>query len=70
MFVKCHIDSMKSNPDHYITERQCQEMIDKAIDKHNKTATVNTYRNSSSVLRSRSFDCVGGLEIGKGGRVV
>ena len=27
-------------PDHYITERQCQEMIDKAIDKHNKTATV------------------------------
>ena len=27
-------------PEHYITERQCQEMIDKAIDKHNKTATV------------------------------
>jgi|TARA_B100000073_G_scaffold340500_1_gene340424 hypothetical protein len=27
-------------PDHYITERQCQEMIDKAIDKHNKTATI------------------------------
>ncbi len=27
-------------PEHYITEQQCQEMIDKAIDKHNKTATV------------------------------
>ena len=27
-------------PEHYITEKQCQEMIDKAIDKHNKTATV------------------------------
>ncbi|QBP05867.1 hypothetical protein [Synechococcus phage S-H68] len=27
-------------PEHYITERQCQEMIDKAIDKHNKTATL------------------------------
>ena len=27
-------------PDHYVTEKQCQEMIDKAIDKHNKTATV------------------------------
>ena len=27
-------------PEHYITEQQCQEMIDKAIDKHNKTATI------------------------------
>ncbi len=27
-------------PEHYITEKQCQEMIDKAIDKHNKTATI------------------------------
>ena len=27
-------------PDHNITEKQCQEMIDKAIDKHNKTATL------------------------------
>ena len=26
--------------EHYITEKQCQEMIDKAIDKHNKTATI------------------------------
>lgn len=24
----------------HITEEQCQEMIDKAIDKHNKTATL------------------------------
>jgi len=27
-------------PEHYITEKQCQEMIDRAIDKHNKTATI------------------------------
>ena len=27
-------------PEHHITEKQCQEMIDKAIDKHNKTATI------------------------------
>tara|TARA_Y100000589_G_scaffold313278_1_gene334488 strand:+ start:659 stop:829 length:171 start_codon:yes stop_codon:yes gene_type:complete len=27
-------------PEHYITKKECQEMIDKAIDKHNKTATV------------------------------
>ena len=26
--------------EHYITEKQCQEMIDKAINKHNKTATI------------------------------
>ena len=27
-------------PEHHITKKECQEMIDKAIDKHNKTATV------------------------------
>ena len=27
-------------PEHYITEDQCQKMIDKAIDRHNKTATI------------------------------
>ena len=27
-------------PEHYVTEKHCQEMIDKAIDKHNKTATI------------------------------
>ena len=27
-------------PEHYITEEQCQKMIDKAIDNHNKTATL------------------------------
>ena len=27
-------------PEHYVTEKQCQEMIDKAIDKHNKPATI------------------------------
>ena len=27
-------------PDHLVTKKECQEMIDKAIDKHNKTATI------------------------------
>jgi len=27
-------------PKHYITEQKCQELIDKAIDRHNKTATI------------------------------
>jgi len=27
-------------PSHFITHEECQEMIDKAIDKHNKTATL------------------------------
>jgi hypothetical protein len=27
-------------PEHYITEDQCQKMIDTAIDRHNKTATI------------------------------
>ena len=27
-------------PEHNITYKQCQDLIDKAIDKHNKTATV------------------------------
>ena len=27
-------------PEHMITQKQCQEMIDKAIDKHNKTASL------------------------------
>ena len=27
-------------PSHYVTEEQCKEMIDKAIDRHNKTATL------------------------------
>ena len=27
-------------PEHYVTKKECQEMIDKAIDKHNKTATI------------------------------
>tara|TARA_S200002703_G_C3623688_1_gene191534 strand:+ start:270 stop:440 length:171 start_codon:yes stop_codon:yes gene_type:complete len=30
----------KIKPEHYITEEQCQKMIDKAIDKHNKTAAI------------------------------
>lgn len=32
------LDEIK--PEHHITQKQCQEMIDKAIDKHNKTATL------------------------------
>ena len=27
-------------PSHYVPEEKCQELIDKAIDKHNKTATI------------------------------
>jgi len=27
-------------PDHLVSKKECQEMIDKAIDKHNKTAAV------------------------------
>ncbi len=27
-------------PEHLVTKQECQEMIDKAIDKHNKTATI------------------------------
>jgi len=27
-------------PEHMVTQKQCQDLIDKAIDKHNKTATV------------------------------
>ena len=27
-------------PEHYITKEECQKLIDKAIDKHNKTATI------------------------------
>tara|TARA_B100000674_G_scaffold112657_1_gene84011 strand:- start:1471 stop:1644 length:174 start_codon:yes stop_codon:yes gene_type:complete len=27
-------------PSHYVTEEQCKKMIDEAIDRHNKTATL------------------------------
>ena len=27
-------------PDNLVSKKECQEMIDKAIDKHNKTATI------------------------------
>ena len=27
-------------PSHYLTKEECQEMIDKAIDRHNKNATL------------------------------
>ncbi len=27
-------------PAHYVTREECQEMIDKAIDRHNKNATL------------------------------
>ena len=40
-------------PDHYVTEKQCQEMIDKAIDKHNKTATI-----ISAILDVFSWDFI------------
>jgi len=37
-------------PEHHVTEKQCQEMIDKAIDKHNKTATLISAILGSIVL--------------------
>ena len=27
-------------PTHYVTREECQEMIEKAIDRHNKNATL------------------------------
>jgi len=27
-------------PEHLVTKKECREMIDKAIDRHNKTATI------------------------------
>ena len=27
-------------PSHYVTKDECQKLIDKAIDRHNKTATI------------------------------
>ena len=30
----------KIKPAHHITKEECEKMIDAAIDKHNKTATV------------------------------
>ncbi len=27
-------------PDHLVTKEECQRMIDDAIDRHNKTATI------------------------------
>ncbi len=32
------LDEIK--PDHNITEKQCKKMIEDAIDRHNKTATL------------------------------
>ena len=47
-------------PEHYITEQQCQEMIDKAIDKHNKTATVISAILGGILL---AFYCHGDLSL-------
>ena len=27
-------------PEHFVTKEECQRMIDEAIDRHNKTATI------------------------------
>lgn len=27
-------------PDHYLTKKECNEMIENAIDRHNKNATI------------------------------
>ena len=37
-------------PDHLVSKKECQEMIDKAIDKHNKTATIISAILGSIVL--------------------
>ena len=37
-------------PEHYVSKEECQEMIDKAIDKHNKTATIISAILGSIVL--------------------
>ncbi len=30
----------KINPEHYVTQKQCQEMIDDAIRRHNRNASI------------------------------
>ena len=47
-------------PDHLISKKECQEMIDKAIDKHNKTATVISAILGGIVL---AFYCHGVLSL-------
>ena len=37
-------------PEHSITKKQCQEMIDEAIDKHNKTAAIISMSLGSILL--------------------
>ena len=37
-------------PEHYVSKEECQKMIDKAIDKHNKTATIISAILGSIVL--------------------
>tara|TARA_R100000005_G_C4912523_1_gene149538 strand:+ start:561 stop:728 length:168 start_codon:yes stop_codon:yes gene_type:complete len=37
-------------PEHYVSKKECQKMIDKAIDKHNKTATIISAILGSIVL--------------------
>ena len=47
-------------PEHHITQKECQEMIDKAIDKHNKTATIISAILGAILL---TFDCHGVLSL-------
>ena len=47
-------------PEHFLTKEECQEMIDKAIDKHNKTATVISAILGGIVL---AFYCHGVLSL-------
>ena len=37
-------------PSHYVTEEKCKEMIDEAIDRHNKTATLISAAIGSVIL--------------------
>ena len=37
-------------PDHLVTKEECQRMIDDAIDRHNKTATIISASIGSALL--------------------
>ena len=47
-------------PEHYVSKQECQKMIDKAIDKHNKTATIISAIIGSILL---TFYCHGVLSL-------
>ena len=36
----CRIEWRNFKPEHYVTEKQCKEMIDEAIRQHNRNASI------------------------------